>query len=897
MKNVLPVSLFLKRAATLVILLTTINMVTQAQDCGCDFVLNPPEDPATALFVDGDVLGVKPGQTICLMAGSYKQIRFIRISGAPGSPVTIKNCGGLVQIGDEVNYGRWYATDLVSCRYVRYTGSGDPAYKYGIKMGKSGDSALKIGLSTNNEIDHLEIGNTGFAGILAKSDYRGFPPPDANEMNNLNIHDNYIHDTHGEGMYIGETKSPGENMRHLEIWNNVITRTGLESIQVANAVEDIQVHHNVFYAAGLRNVLYQNKGFQIGDNSVGRYYNNFIIGSPSNSMIVMGSGNMEITNNYLAGAGDPSFFIDNRPFTVPGMPIHIHQNFIMEVNELFPFFQVFNEISPISISNNMLEGNNLVASYGSGAGANVTVAGNTFQVLERVQFTDVGNDDFTLAPGSPYQDLGLMADVSGRNQRPYIALIQNQALDFETTLDIPVSAADPDGDAIILEAFNLPHFVSFKDNGNGQGMFSVAPQAGDTGMYYKVRVRVTDSKGAMNTEYFNLKVMDPYAFIATASSTLINTHPDYTLDANMATRWAAATGSENWIQYDLREDKLVSGAHIAFFNGTTSVYPFAMEISENGHDWVEVFAGSSSGHTTAFESFVFDEVRARYLRILNKSTVLNSYNEVLINCRTAPVLHTFLASDDLFVDGKKIVDDQSLKVRAPKVTSYLRFGVTGLDVLKSPVVSATLKLTALQNGNGSLKIYLGDDTDWSEANANLSTLPQTRYVLDTLITQLSVGETYELNVGSILADNGVYNFILVAQNSNGAMVFSSAEGQFKPELLIQTLRGADVGPIIDPAVNLEATQSTDTDQSGAIEVFPNPAVSDKITLHLGAMQSSLVSVEISDELGQSFFTKSWMDAGQRIEIDISSLGMQSGMYYLKVQRDGHPVEILRVFKR
>jgi hypothetical protein len=897
MKQPLPFCPLIKRAALLFLLLTSFNFATQAQDCGCDFVIKPPESPTTTLFVNGDNLGVKPGQTICLTAGVYFQIRFTKISGEPGNPVIIKNCGGLAQIGDDINFGRWYATDIVGCKYIRYTGTGDPSIKYGIKLGRSGDSALKIGgASTNIEIDHLEIANANFAGILAKTDYRGFPPPDASEMNNLNIHDNYVHDTRGEGMYIGETKSPGENMRHLEIWNNVITRTGLDLIQVANAVEDVQVHHNVFYASGLRNVLYQNKGFQIGDNSVGRYYNNFVIGSPSNSMIVLGSGDIEITNNYLSGAGDPAFFIDNRAFTIPGAPVDIHNNYIMEVSESDAFFTVFNEVNPISITANKLEGDNRAVIYGSGAGPNVTVTDTTDRVaIERVQFTDVANDDFTLAPGSPYQDLGLLSDVSGRNPRPYINLIANQTLDFGTTAEVPVSAADPDGDAIIMEAFDLPSFVTFKDNGGGSGMLSLAPQPGDEGVYYKVRVRVTDSEGAMNTQYFHITVLDPYAFLATASSSLAPHLPENTLDGDLLTRWAAATGSGNWIQYDLREDKTVTSVDISFYNGATTVYPFNIEVSEDGTAWTSVFSGTSSGATAEFESFAFDAVRARYLRIMDNGSMLNSYNEVVIHATTAPIAHSFSASDDLYVDGKRIINDASLKVKESRAQSYLRFEVRDLDVAASPVVSAILKLTATSGASGTVKIYLGDDATWSESNAGHADLPRAVHVLDTLTADFSAGQQYQLDVSSAIADNGLYNFILVAEDTRGNLTFSSAEGQFQPELLVETLRGAETS-------NSEISDSSDLPDDlratySPVRLYPNPVVTDNVTVDLGLWGSPSVSVEIADESGQPRFRGNWKNAGQFIEIALNEIRLESGLYLVKVKREGYSAEILRMYKR
>ncbi|MEX2232833.1 MAG: T9SS type A sorting domain-containing protein [Cyclobacteriaceae bacterium] len=482
---------------------------SQAQDCNCDHVISPPDSRTTSLIIDGEVMGVKAGETVCVSGGFYMQIRFTKMSGEPGHPVTIKNCGGVVEIGDAVNFGRWYAVDIAFSKYVRFTGTGVADTRYGIKLGKSGDTALKIGASTDIEVDHIDVGNANFAGIMAKTDYAGNVPANAPEMNNLNIHDNYIHDTRGEGMYIGETRTPGQDFRHLEIWNNVVTRTGLDLVQVANAIEDVHVHHNVLYKGGLRKLVGQNKGLQIGDNSVGQYYNNFIIGSASNFFIVMGSGDIDIYNNYLQGAGDPAFFIDNRSVTLMGEPINVRDNFMMEVRLTAPFINVFNEKNPVNITGNRLDGSNVDVGYGSGAGANVTVSGNSNMAIERVQFIEAATDNFALASESPYRGLGLMEDVSNRNQRPYIRLIDNQTLMAGTKRGVVVNATDPEHDAMKLEAFNLPSFVSFQDNGNGTGVFMLAPGVANIGVYYKVRVRVTDSKGGMNTQYYSITVLDP----------------------------------------------------------------------------------------------------------------------------------------------------------------------------------------------------------------------------------------------------------------------------------------------------------------------------------------------------------------------------------------------------
>lgn len=481
----------------------------QAQDCNCDHVISPPDSRATSLIIDGEAMGVKSGETVCISAGFYNQIRIVKMSGEPGLPIIIQNCGGVVEVGDAVNFGRWYAVDIGLSKYVRFTGTGVASTRYGIKLGKSGDTALKIGRSTDIEVDHIDVGNANFAGIMAKTDYGGKVPVNAPEMNNLNIHDNYIHDTRGEGLYIGETRTPGQDFRHLEIWNNVITRSGLDLLQVANVIEDVQVHHNVLYDGGYRRILGQNKGLQIGDNSVGKYYNNFIINSVSNFMIVMGSGDIDIYNNYLQGAGDPAFFIDNRSVTLRGKAINVRDNFMMEVRPTAPFINVFNEINPVNITGNRMEGGNKDVGYGSGAGAhNVTVSGNSVMAIERVKFIDPASDNFALATESAYKEIGVMEDVSDRNQRPFIQIIDDESLMAGTRLGVPVLAKDPDGDSVVLEAFNMPSFVSFQDNGNGTGVFMMAPRVTDVGTYYKVRVRVTDSKGAMNTQYYSITVFD-----------------------------------------------------------------------------------------------------------------------------------------------------------------------------------------------------------------------------------------------------------------------------------------------------------------------------------------------------------------------------------------------------
>jgi hypothetical protein len=518
-------------------------------------------------------------------------------------------------------------------------------------------------------------------------------------------------------------------------------------------------------------------------------------------------------------------------------------------------------------------------------------------VLERVQFADIENNIYTLADGSPYAGLGLLEDVSNRNLRPFIALIEDQELDAETTLQVPVSATDPDSDAVILEAFNLPSFVSFEDNGNGKGMFTLSPKANDAGVFYKVRVRVTDSHGDMNTEYFSIRVSDPYAFITTASSALENFFPENTLDGNMSTRWAPAEDTLHWIKYDLIEDKLVTEIKIAFFEGTSNVYPFDIEVSEDDVHWSVVYSGSSTGSTTALETFAFGEVRARYLRIVDRKDSANSYHEVVINCTTAPVFHSFTSTDDVYLDGKKVYNNNFLMVKYPAKKSYIRFSVAGLEVSKSPVISARLTLTAVTSGEGSLKVYLGDGKNWSESERIRTNLPLPVQILDTLTTNFISGQTYELDVLLAIADNGVYTFILAWEGGGVGQSFSSSEGGFQPELTIETLRGATVLPRAESNMRLSTADPvlSEHETLAGIYAYPNP-VTDKVTVDLGLESSTFVTIEICDRVGRTFMQKAWMQTSQLIDLDLDQLDMEPGLYLLKVKHDGVPLKVLRLVK-
>jgi hypothetical protein len=94
--------------------------------------------------------------------------------------------------------------------------------------------------------------------------------------------------------------------------------------------------------------------------------------------------------------------------------------------------------------------------------------------------------------------------------------------------------------------------------------------------------------------------------------------PEFTIDGDIATRWAAQGGGQ-WIAYDMGTTATVSEVGIVWFADSRPQVGFAIEASDNGVDWFEVFRGVSNSAAGEFELYAFAPAPARYLRIANTS--------------------------------------------------------------------------------------------------------------------------------------------------------------------------------------------------------------------------------------------------------------------------------------
>lgn len=323
------------------------------------------DSAAQAIVNQGGTLALAGGDVICMDASvPYKNLQFENIIGDPINPVIIKNVEGQVKIKSTLYPYGW---KFKNSKYFKILGNGDSEHRYGFRVTTHNNSYIQmIDKTTDFEIAHVEIAgdivahqaavdaavaagtalplelgrdSLGFAGIMAKSKPICLSDPNGGstdagqfEMENVSIHDNYIHDVSGEGMYIGYGFSQGayvksnitgnrcstinypHNVSNLFIYNNIIERVGYDGIQVKNAHRNAQIYNNVIKNYGILENGQHDEGLLVGDGSEAIIYGNWIENGTkgSNGIQINAFGNTKIYNNVVLAPGTNGLYLNNQ---------------------------------------------------------------------------------------------------------------------------------------------------------------------------------------------------------------------------------------------------------------------------------------------------------------------------------------------------------------------------------------------------------------------------------------------------------------------------------------------------------------------------------------------------------------------------------------------------------
>ncbi|MEM7130085.1 MAG: discoidin domain-containing protein [Chloroflexota bacterium] len=145
--------------------------------------------------------------------------------------------------------------------------------------------------------------------------------------------------------------------------------------------------------------------------------------------------------------------------------------------------------------------------------ANGQLSGTPPQLTYTPNLNYNGADSFTFQANDGTFDSNVATvsiTISPEPDAPVVDPIADVTLDEDATLDIAISATDPDGDSLTLTASNLPPFATLTDNGDNTGTVSLAPGFDDASVY--ANITITASDGTLSaSETFTITVNDGIA--------------------------------------------------------------------------------------------------------------------------------------------------------------------------------------------------------------------------------------------------------------------------------------------------------------------------------------------------------------------------------------------------
>jgi hypothetical protein len=392
-------------------------------------------------------------------------------------PLVITNMGGQVRIGPNDPDGNylWVMSGgsnwILTGRWDPDSGTGDesaPGHRCGDYAGSRGhygfwsDDAfaqrefLHMGIAVGNassyELEYLEIERSGFAGIRLLNSWTDGELP----MADVRVHDNYVHDVDGEGIYFGWTGSPPSNLiPGLKVHDNRFIRTGNEALQIQDIGPGTEIHHNVIAFAALH----------WRDNGLGAFQD-------SNAQISIREGDVQIHHNvFMGGAGTLLSFWSGPQDGDGERMVVLSDNYVAEVRNLaFYFGGSSGPGSSFAFTDNVFRGMEFtydaldpeavpptsVVRIAAGIEADVTLQGNRWDgdlalvqggaptvmdnvqgAVEPIEFVESGYPEgedvlrlevwtaaSTLAPGSPPRDY-VIGDLVMHDARMYRAIADN----------------------------------------------------------------------------------------------------------------------------------------------------------------------------------------------------------------------------------------------------------------------------------------------------------------------------------------------------------------------------------------------------------------------------------------------------------------------------------------
>lgn len=424
----------------------------------CDMVLPPSasfrsyrtNEFGNAPNCGGDCWGTQvpnpgPGGVVCLQAGTHRGFIFSGFRGSPQQPLTVVNCGGQVNVTSQpADYGA--TLKLNGGQDVRIVGTGS-AETYGIRIDSgttNTDSSNALEVTTGSssvEVAFVEVAGASYAGISFRTNISCNFNRSNFSQDNTFLHHNHVHDTHGEGFYVGGShwnyQPPStaggcdvnqckcgcicggvtqleSELHGVRIHDNLVEDTYADGIQVGSAVDNTEIYDNRIYRALQGGSGFNSGAFSINSGTRGRIYRN-VVTDAAFGVAIFGPGDTEFYNNVVVGpeAGALTCVAIYNGANAPGAGFRVLNNNLLRCGNEGVFMYQAQSVGNLAHNNIVLGATTPFAFNGTPSAYDWTASHNITgpQSLAATYFANPAAGDFChLAPGTDAVDTGL--DVS-----------------------------------------------------------------------------------------------------------------------------------------------------------------------------------------------------------------------------------------------------------------------------------------------------------------------------------------------------------------------------------------------------------------------------------------------------------------------------------------------------
>jgi Uncharacterized protein contain chitin-binding domain type 3 len=392
--------------------------------------------------------------------------------------------------------------------------------------------------------------------------------------------------------------------------------------------------------------------------------------------------------------------------------------------------------------------------------------------------TNLSNDTtyyFTVSSINTLGESTNSNEVSGTPRKPSAVTPVLQSLTADGSTVTVNFTEDPKNTSYIIKAGTSSGNYTYEfDKVSGTGYPITLPLTSLP--YYVVIIPYNENGEGEASNELSVLLDVPFIRIndVTASESPDILYPPFnTIDGILTaeSRWSAE--KEQWIQYDMGSMQEINAVSIAYASGDKRQAYFDIAVSDDGIIWTNVFAdGKSSGATIDLETYSFNAVTTRYVRIICHGNSSSGYG----------------------LGWNSIIETRIFQAAPTKPTN--------LQVESKTSNSIRLKWNASSNQSGTLIYY---DVYQGATKLNATDIAGTTYTVTGLTPDTS------------------YTFHIVAKDANGKTSVPGAPLTVRTDVAAGSIPGSDPRPVTTPTPTFQDLASVPWAKQ-AIEVLASKGI-------------------------------------------------------------------------